>query len=111
MTYMRVIPRDLFNEANLLKCLGRIYINLENLCDCKVTLESDGRAFQIDQSQSSGAINCANVKLSNGIDFFRPLNSRDPWPLYANLPDDECAVFNDDGTFTAEFLRLLKWPT
>lgn len=24
MTYQREIPRDLFNEANLLKCLGQI---------------------------------------------------------------------------------------
>lgn len=27
MTYRRVIPRDLFNEADLLKCLGRLYID------------------------------------------------------------------------------------
>ncbi len=27
--YARVIPRDLFNEANLLKCFGNLYLRLE----------------------------------------------------------------------------------
>lgn len=100
MSYMRVIPRDLFNEANLLKCLGRIYICLERLPRCNVTLESNGQEFRIDQSQCSGAIYCSNVPL---------LNARDPWPLYASLPDDdECEVFTNDGEFTAEFLELIS---
>ncbi len=30
MTYKRVIPRDLFNEANLLKCYGALWIALDN---------------------------------------------------------------------------------
>ena len=28
MSYARVIPRDLFNEANLLKCLGKVALIL-----------------------------------------------------------------------------------
>jgi hypothetical protein len=31
MGYTRVIPRDLFNEANLLKCIGGLYIALEHV--------------------------------------------------------------------------------
>ena len=29
MTYTRVIPRDLFNEGDLLKCYGRLWILLD----------------------------------------------------------------------------------
>lgn len=31
MSYFRVIPRDLFNEASLLKCYGRLAILLDDM--------------------------------------------------------------------------------
>ncbi len=110
MTYQRVIPRDLFNEASLLKCLGKVYINLET-ANSDAKLVHDGNPFHIEQDASSGALFCSNVNLFLNdfhIPLTRPLNSRAPWPLYAVMPDgEECAVFEDDGTFTAEFLTLI----
>lgn len=112
MSYLRVIPRDLFNEANLLKCYGRIYINLEleNLPD--VELEHNNGAFDVRQDPGDGSLYLANVKLvvrGTVCRLRRPLNSRDGWPLY--LVDDEdgdMEVFNEDGSFTQGMLDFLR---
>lgn len=111
MSYMRVIPRDLFNEGNLLKCYGRVYINLETLNVGDVTLEHDGEAFDIVQCPDDGSLHVDNVRLVvRGVAFrmFRPLNSREAWPLYVLDGDDECEVFNDNGGFSAEFREFLE---
>lgn len=112
MSYFRVIPRDLFNEANLLKCYGRIYINLETAELPHVEFIHDGEAFQVEQDASDGSLFISNVQLLvNGQpqNLRRPLNSRASWPL--ELVDDEqgnIPVFNADGTFTEEMLAYLK---
>ncbi|MBU9199912.1 hypothetical protein KTD31_00665 [Burkholderia multivorans] len=112
MSYSRVIPRDLFNEANLLKCYGRLYLNLEKAGAPAVELVHDGEAFDVQQDDSSGAIFVANVKLKvRGVacKMYRPLNSREAWPLYLALDDDsEIEVFNEDGDFSVEMLEFLK---
>ncbi len=56
MAYLRVIPRDLFNEGNLLKCLGRIYINLESLPGISAELVETGGPFHIEQNEDDGSI-------------------------------------------------------
>lgn len=109
--YQRVIPRDLFNEGNLLKCLGRVYINLEKLA-MESALKHDGEAFEISQDQDSGALIVLNVTLRLGKEeytFYRPLNSRYAWPLKLRLSDDEeIDVFNEDsGEFSTDMLRTL----
>lgn len=109
--YLRVIPRDLFNEASLLKCLGQLYLCLEKLQAPGVDLEHDGEAFEVRQSDDDGSINVSNVLLSvrgEEMRLHRPLNSRQPWPLYLTTSDDEeFSVFNDDGTLTSDFLGVL----
>jgi len=56
MSYTRVIPRDLFNEANLLKCYGQIYIEVERMSlpdpRAYVEIEHDGGAFYISPCRS-----------------------------------------------------------
>lgn len=111
MSYVRVIPRDLFNEANLLKCLGRIYINLETAGLDNVELEHDGDAFDVQMDESSGALYLANVTLmvrGEPIGLERPMNSRDSWPLMAATDDDLVPVFNADGSFSEEMMTLLR---
>lgn len=111
MSYLRVIPRDLFNEANLLKCFGRLYINLETANLPGVGLEHDHEAFNIDQDENSGAIFLTNVTLLvNGheIRLECPMNSRSPWPLQIIGKDDEVIeVFNADGSFSVEANQFL----
>lgn len=114
--YNRVIPRDLFNEANLLKCYGQIYINLERISLDDVALhyddEENGDQFNIAQDESNGGLFITNVHLIvNQVKqkLYRPLNSRDPFPLYLTDENDEdISVFNDDGTFTVEMMNYLK---
>jgi hypothetical protein len=112
MSYRREIPRDLFNEASLLKCYGRIYINLETANLPHVELVHDGAAFDIQQDFGSGNLYVANVQLKvNGkaCRLSRPLNSRETWPLYlVDDNDDEIDVFAEDGSFSSEMLAFLQ---
>jgi hypothetical protein len=111
MSYKREIPRDLFNEANLLKCCGRIYINLETARAPDVVMVHDGAAFDVQQDSSSGDIYVANVELrvkGKGYRLFRRLNSRQAWPLYVTVDEEEIDVFADDGSFSVEMLEFLR---
>ena len=111
-TYIRVIPRDLFNEANLLKCLGQLYIQLElKGGHHSWSLNHTGDRFEIEQDESDGSTSVANFWLSfdGQVYFFnRPLNSREPWPLYVR--DTDVAVFDSYGKLTEEFLHLIRSP-
>lgn len=111
MKYSRVIPRDLFNEGNLLKCYGRLYINLEYL-GLNELLWHDGNAFQIEQGPS-GELTLANVKLivrGTPCLIWRPLNARDPYPLYlADIEyDEEIEIFDITGEFSPQMIDYLQ---
>lgn len=112
MTYTRVIPRDLFNEGDLLKCLGRLSIVLENHAghDARLRHRHDTGPFNIDQDPSDGSISCENVLLkvgSQNVHLFRPLNSRTPWPLWARFDVEDVEVFDQAGSMTDEFRDLI----
>lgn len=118
MGYRRVLPRDAFNEANLIKCYGQLWLELEKLGlqECLITGSAfDEAGFLIEQSMSSGAIYVENVVLivqGNRVNLWRPLNSREPFPLYAGVNDDneigEVNVFNPVGTLSGEFIEFLE---
>lgn len=117
--YRRVIPRDLFNEADLLKCLGRLVILLDetrgHVAEVRTvggeTRDSLTQNFDITQDESDGAIRCENVVLClRGVPrlVYRPLNSREPWPLWLRCPDyDDILIFTEDGRFTPDFLTYI----
>ena len=105
MSYNRVIPRDLFNEAKLLECLGQLV--LQNLVGLEVGEPEEGEGFQIELDNMSNVLFCANVDflykgepLVLGIHY----NAKDPYPLTFN---DVERVFNDDGTLSPEFKEYL----
>jgi hypothetical protein len=114
MSYVRVIPRDLFNEASLLKCYGRIYTNLETAGVQDAGLEHDGEAFDIQQDEDDGSTHVANVKLmvrGEVCRLFRPMNSRGTWPLYfVDDNEEELEVFAEDGSFSRELVDFLRGP-
>lgn len=117
MSYNRVIPRDLFNEGNLLKCYGQIYLNLETM-RVQAELVDDGSLdkgspFRITQDDADGSIEILNVYLrvrGKRCRLARPLNARRAFPLYCyeSETSDEIDVFNDDGSFTADMVQFLK---
>lgn len=115
--YPRQIPRDLFNEASLLKMIGQVYLKLETTRDHRAALMPEQvHAFDIEQDQATGGISLTNVHfLVRGQRYrlTRPLNARDPWPLYLqamNAEDDfeEIAVFDEQGNFTDEMKKFLR---
>lgn len=113
MTYRRVIPRDLFNEGNLLKCYGRLYLELEKLgLQDYLVHRADDDVFRVRQNEADGSLTLQNVILvvrGHQITLRRPLNSRSPYPLWATINEDadELQVFNGDGSLTDEMREFL----
>jgi hypothetical protein len=115
MSYVRVIPRDLFNEANLLKCLGHLYILLETTRS-KAKFDVEGvPVFDVRQDNNDGSIYLANVPFSvdgRSVHLSRPLNSRDQWPLYLSIPEDPdfepFEVFESTGFFSEAMLNFIE---
>lgn len=115
MSYQRVVPRDLFNEGNLLTCLGRLAIKLEDRRDHNAVLHQTlEREFSVSQDQSDGSIECYSLalRISDGprVPLFRPLNSRDKWPLWARIGDEDVRVFDLDGNLSPEFWVEISQP-
>lgn len=114
MNYRRVIPRDLFNEGKLLNCYGRIAIEAEKsrgVVEMDYTGEDAENGFEIVQDKSDDSIYVDNLRVrvrGFSVHVFNGLNSREKWPMYALPCGDGNAVrvFNEDGTFTPEFLAI-----
>lgn len=115
--YIRVLPRDLFNEASLLKCVGRLWILTDETSNHHARFETeDADTFDIVQDDSSGAIYIRNVVFTvRGVRqrLSRPLNSRGTWPLYLDSEDDDddadtIAIFDDNGNLSAELLAYIR---
>jgi len=115
MTYTRVIPRDLFNEADLLKCYGRLWILLDETRGHVAQLGEEeqlpGAPFEIWQDEGDGSLTVANVPFTvRGVQWTlsRPLNARAAWPLYAHSPmGEEFRVFTEEGQFSPDFLQAI----
>lgn len=116
MTYKREIPRDLFNEANLLKCLGQLALIAHDTNRAGFRLTHREGGFIICQDPADGAIYCPTVHIFIGQEPFihrRPLNSREPWPLYVEPLamsglGDETEVFDDEGNLSPDFRKLIE---
>lgn len=113
--YVRVIPRDLFNEGDLLNCHGRLAIALEGLESRARLIDDDVDRFRILQSQASGGLVIANIRFEiDGVAhrLERPLNSRRRNPLMVEAKDgnpdfEPVRVFEEDGSLTPEMLTLI----
>lgn len=120
MSYSRVIPRDLFNEANLLKCYGQLALVLDSHQDHDALLVDDhvDAGFQVEQNPDDGSIRLTNLPLHIGgreVRLYRPLNSREPWPLWVEASEldpnaEDFEVFDADGKPSPAFLDLIGAP-
>lgn len=115
MSYMRVIPRDLFNESNLLKCYGQLALLI---LDYKFASnphfdEPDAQEPFVIEQDEDGALFIYNLPFYVNDRLYalrRPLNSRETYPLYLSSWDWEepISVFTVEGKFTEEMRKLLE---
>lgn len=121
MGYCRVIPRDLFNEAKLLKCMGRLSllihdqdIRLSGILN--INHEDERSGFKIEQNEDDGSIYVSNLHVfdNNGTNIYlsTALNGRSNYPLLftydCGFGEKHDFVFDDNGDFTREFLDAIK---
>lgn len=114
MGYQRVIPRDLFNESKLLKCLGFIALHIHNRqydLPLVMNVKNPKGGFKIEQDQGSGDLYCSNVEFyldlptPRYIKIATSYNSKENFPL---VYEDTSNVFNEDGKFSDDFLSYLR---
>lgn len=117
MQYERVIPRDFFNEAKLLKCLGHLSVKIHDKLLPKgldIKIKETGEPFEV-RLHEDGTLEVVNypVKVNNyKVRLVSRYNSKSSYPLmcvYENRRDYiEEDVFTEDGEFTQEFLDMAK---
>lgn len=114
MAYSRVIPRDLFNEAKLLKCLGQLALIIHNGRDkqwgaipAALQADCDGRPFVIEQRDSDGGLYAIHPWFTlrgQRLVLYTAYNSQEPYPLLCEMPGPtEIEVLDEDGDLTEEF--------
>ena len=117
--YLRVMPRDLFNEGSLLTLHGRLVILLKETADHHASIaEQEVEGFDVVQDPATGWISIDNFVFTvrgRRYRLSRPLNSRERWPLWLEDVDQESdfeaiAVFDDDGALSPEMLSFIKSP-
>lgn len=120
MSYYRVLPRDLFNEAKLLKGLGRIICDIhdEKLGGLAFEHYYPNEGFVVEQDRSTGNLMVTNLTIWSkhpDIDDATPVyiecryNAKDDhWPIvfYTGEDDEQHAVFDEDGDYSDEFQAL-----
>ena len=107
MNYRRVIPRDLFNEAKLLKCLGQLSLNIETIPDFNLSLRDDYQDFGVSCNEF-GMMFADNIEATyrgEMVYLSTNYNSREPYPLTYLYNDETEYVFNDDGTLSVSFIE------
>lgn len=110
-SYIRVIPRDLFNEAKLLKCMGQlVLLIIDNMGPDGLTFKHDGEPFKIVLFED-GHLNIWNLHFDlKGIMviFKTNYNSKSNYPLLCQHDSCDYLVFEDNGEFTEEFKQFCK---
>lgn len=111
LEYNRVIPRDLFNEAKLLKCLAVLTLKIhDNQAPESLKVE------QIDNDFKIGLTDEGNLKTytlqftykDEILSFETTYNAKYNFPLFCCYENCEYLVFDEMGNFDNEFLDFLK---
>jgi hypothetical protein len=105
--YTRIIPRDLFNEAKLLKCLGRLALLVHDGLPLEIDYDPDG--FAINQRSSDGGLYVENMTFSAKfpLELYSAYNSKMNYPLLCQA-EEEIFVFDEDGNLTEEFKKFIN---
>jgi hypothetical protein len=112
-TYRRVCPRDLFNEAKLLKCYGLLCLKiLDNQTPVPMTYEDEHLVRFNVELLEEGSLFISNLPIKikgKRFTFKTTYNSKSNYPFFVQT-DDYCEyeVFTDSGEFTDEFIEFAK---
>lgn len=109
--YIRVIPRDLFNESKLLKCLGRLILLIDdNEAPEGLKFQHDDESFEIGL-YDDGYLGIANVFFFINeipVVFKSTYNSKSSYSLFCEFDYCEYLVFDEEGNFEPDFLEFVK---
>lgn len=109
MSYIRVVPRDLFNEADLLKMLGKLVIHImekPTAVPWSYEHEEEHKGFRIEQDEGDGSISCVNLHFriaGETVYLRRPLNTKNQWSLVAIFRGEEYYIFDSKGNVVPNF--------
>lgn len=120
MSYRREIPRDAFNEAKLLKCIGRLslmvldhnlYLDRE-VAQVEDELKDRDHGFMVRLDEDNLMLYSDNYYITvNGTEIavFSNYNSKDNYPLnfYDEEEEEYHRVFKEDGSLSHEFATYL----
>jgi len=105
--YNRVIPRDFFNEAKLLKCMGQLALMiLDNKTPVKMSIEETGEPFEV-ALLDEGSLTVTNYRViiqDNEFLLKTTYNSKSNYPLICDNDGEEYTVFDESGNFDQEFI-------
>ena len=109
--YTRVIPRDFFNEAKLLKCMGILALAVldgqipQNI---DITIDENGDPFNIllDDTWSLLYVSNYDVEINGEIYMVGTrYNSKGNFPFYVLADDEEIEILDNNGKFSREFIE------
>jgi len=119
MSYQREIPRDLFNEAKLLKCLGLLSLKVhdgELPPFVEIRLYQDPQrdeygepdlGFDIRQDPSDGSIYANGIQIlikGQQVPHHARLNDRSNFSLMLRIDEVDYDVFNEQGEIVCPYL-------
>lgn len=110
--YDRVLPRDLFNEAKLLKCIGQLCLKIHDGGSLGVTFDDNNiGSFDI-VLLDDGHLYIRNINFyKNGnipLLFKTTYNSKRNYPLLLDYNDVEYEVFDESGNYTYEYITFIE---
>ncbi len=113
MKYERVLPRDLFNEAKLLKCMAKLSLmELDNMLPCKMIIVYDNKPFDI-QLLEEGSLYVRNIEVfikdeAPAFLFKTTYNSKANYPFFVEHKHCDYRVFDEEGKFATEFIDFVN---
>ena len=113
-SYTRIIPRDFFNESKLLKCMAFLSLAiLDNKLPhgIEISIKESGEPFDIVLDIEHDMIVIDNYPVTiNGDEYMIGTlhNSKENYPFYVIVDDEEIEVFDDNGKFTTEFIEKFQ---
>ena len=121
MSYTRVLPRDLFNEAKLLKCVGQLALLIYDGLPWPIGLlhRTPPKGFVVHRYEGDGGLYVGNLDLVARVGAGRyrialksGLNSRGPYPLVfgdKKVPAGEYSLFIDVNSPSQWTLIVSNW--